>query len=108
MCVFKGILALLHRSRILLNRLIHLRPTHSRSMAPYPKMLSEAAKNAGAWLIGGELSFQLCVAAIEMLNICLGTIPERDADDAEKVYNTATVFDPKGSDPTSLISFALT
>ncbi|EJD05658.1 carbon-nitrogen hydrolase [Fomitiporia mediterranea MF3/22] len=41
------------------------------------QMLSQVAKDADAWLIGG-------------------TIPERDASDAEKVYNTATVYSPKG------------
>ncbi|KII88803.1 hypothetical protein PLICRDRAFT_54626 [Plicaturopsis crispa FD-325 SS-3] len=40
------------------------------------KMLSNAAKEAGIWLIGGS-------------------IPERDASDG-KVYNTCTVYSPKG------------
>lgn len=40
------------------------------------KMLSSAAKEAGVWLIGGS-------------------IPERDASDG-KVYNTCTVYSPKG------------
>jgi len=40
------------------------------------KMLSSAAKETGAWLIGGS-------------------IPERDAVDG-KVYNTCTVYSPKG------------
>ncbi|THH20930.1 hypothetical protein EW146_g499 [Bondarzewia mesenterica] len=40
------------------------------------KMLSEAAKEAGIWLIGGS-------------------IPERDAADG-KLYNTATVYNPQG------------
>lgn len=38
------------------------------------KMLSSVAKETGAWLVGGS-------------------IPERDAD---KVYNTCTVYNPKG------------
>ncbi|KAI0792938.1 carbon-nitrogen hydrolase [Abortiporus biennis] len=40
------------------------------------KTLSETAKEAGVWLLGG-------------------TIPERDDSDG-KVYNTATVYNPKG------------
>ncbi|KZT28635.1 carbon-nitrogen hydrolase [Neolentinus lepideus HHB14362 ss-1] len=41
------------------------------------KVLSEAAKEAGVWLIGGS-------------------IPERDAADSHKLYNTCTVYSPKG------------
>ncbi|THH05534.1 hypothetical protein EW146_g9875, partial [Bondarzewia mesenterica] len=47
-------------------------PVQSESV----KMLSEAAKEAGIWLIGGS-------------------IPERDAADG-KLYNTATVYNPQG------------
>ncbi|TFK55333.1 carbon-nitrogen hydrolase [Heliocybe sulcata] len=41
------------------------------------KVLSEAAKEAGIWLIGGS-------------------IPERDAADSKKLYNTCTVYSPQG------------
>ncbi|KAH7108161.1 carbon-nitrogen hydrolase [Auriculariales sp. MPI-PUGE-AT-0066] len=41
------------------------------------KMLAQAAKEAGVWLIGGS-------------------IPERDAA-TQKLYNTSTVYDPQGS-----------
>jgi predicted amidohydrolase len=41
------------------------------------KMLSSAAKEAGVWLIGGS-------------------IPERDPDNSETLYNTSTVYSPEG------------
>ncbi|TFK53225.1 carbon-nitrogen hydrolase [Heliocybe sulcata] len=41
------------------------------------KMLSGAAKETGIWLIGGS-------------------IPERDASDGSKLYNTCTVYSPQG------------
>ncbi|KAI0060828.1 carbon-nitrogen hydrolase [Artomyces pyxidatus] len=46
------------------------------SVSESVKMLSEAAKEAGVWLLGGS-------------------IPERDASD-DKLYNTATVYSPQG------------
>jgi len=48
----------------------------SESESDSVKMLSSAAKETGAWLIGGS-------------------IPERDNTD-DKVYNTCTVYNPKG------------
>ncbi|ETW85582.1 hypothetical protein HETIRDRAFT_309934 [Heterobasidion irregulare TC 32-1] len=47
-----------------------------KSSSESVRLLSEAAKEAGIWLIGGS-------------------IPERDAEDG-KVYNTATVYNPQG------------
>jgi len=41
------------------------------------RMLSAAAKEVNTWLIGGS-------------------IPERDVDDENKVYNTCTVYNPEG------------
>jgi omega-amidase len=41
------------------------------------RMLSGVAKEVGKWVIGGS-------------------IPERDANDEQKVYNTCTVYSPKG------------
>ncbi|EPQ58508.1 carbon-nitrogen hydrolase [Gloeophyllum trabeum ATCC 11539] len=49
----------------------------SKSESGSVKMLSEAAKEEGVWLIGGS-------------------IPERDATDSKKLYNTCTVYSPKG------------
>jgi len=50
----------------------------SISKSPSVKMLSAMAKETGAWLLGGS-------------------IPERDESDGEKLYNTATVYDPQGN-----------
>lgn len=58
------------------------------------KMLSNAAKEHDVWLIGGKPSQK-----VQGLHIYLrrsGSIPERDAVDSDKLYNTTTVYSPKG------------
>ncbi|KAF8906219.1 carbon-nitrogen hydrolase [Gymnopilus junonius] len=49
----------------------------AKSTSESVKMLSAAAKEVKAWLIGGS-------------------IPERDVEDDDKVYNTCTVYNPEG------------
>ncbi|PPQ67900.1 hypothetical protein CVT26_007100 [Gymnopilus dilepis] len=49
----------------------------SKSTSESVKMLSAAAKEVKTWLIGGS-------------------IPERDAEDDTKIYNTCTVYNPEG------------
>jgi len=51
----------------------------ANSKSPSVKMLSAMAKETGTWLLGGS-------------------IPEReDTPEGEKLYNTATVYDPQGN-----------
>lgn len=53
-------------------------------------MLSEAAREAGAWLIGGEVASTSKITVLTNL----GSIPERTDDG--KLYNTATIYAPDG------------
>jgi omega-amidase len=59
------------------------------------KMLSSAAKEACAWLIGGpSRMFYPSVNPFPHVSF-LGSIPERDVEN-DKLYNTCTVYNPNG------------
>ena len=63
----------------------------SKSDCESVRMLSAAARDTGTWLIGGVVSS--CLSR-QMLNLPPGSIPEKAADG--KLYNTCTVYSPKG------------
>lgn len=59
------------------------------------RMLGAAAKEHSVWLFGGALvrpGVSKC-----SLTAKTGSIPERDPEDAKRLYNTATVFSPAGA-----------
>jgi omega-amidase len=62
------------------------------------KMLSEAAKTEGVWLLGGP--YRDPFPFVRSINItwtyCIGSIPERDPSDG-KLYNTMTAYSPEGA-----------
>lgn len=64
-----------------------------RSESESVKMLSAAAKETGAWLIGGL--FVSAELYCKRLILGLGSIPEREAA-TDHVFNTCTVYDPEG------------
>lgn len=62
------------------------------------KMLSEAAKTEGVWLLGGPSAPLPCPLNLwcNMYLPSAGSIPEKDASDG-KIYNTTTVYSPRGT-----------
>ena len=61
------------------------------------KMLSEAAKTEGVWLLGGPSPLYLVpwISGVTYVPPA-GSIPEKDPADG-KVYNTSTVYSPQGT-----------
>ncbi|KAH9019507.1 carbon-nitrogen hydrolase [Lactarius pseudohatsudake] len=60
------------------------------------KMLSEAAKTEGVWLLGGPSAFSdLSSESWSTYLPSTGSIPEKDPSDGN-VYNTSTVYSPQG------------
>jgi len=61
----------------------------TKSPSETVKMLSSAAKQVNSWVIGGMYVTPNRIS----FDTALGSIPERDAD---KIYNTCTVYNPQG------------
>ncbi|KAH9063694.1 carbon-nitrogen hydrolase [Lactarius deliciosus] len=60
------------------------------------KMLSEAAKTEGVWLLGGQSAFSALSSESRSTYLpSTGSIPEKDPSDGN-VYNTSTVYSPQG------------
>lgn len=65
-----------------------------RSASESVKMLSAAAKEHGVWLFGGA-SHHSYWSPVDPTRRT-GSIPERDAKDEKRLYNTATIYNPAG------------
>jgi omega-amidase len=69
----------------------------SKTESESVRMLSDAAKEHGIWLIGGELCVDRFYAGVAETNVwCAraGSIPELSEDD--KVYNSSPTFNKDG------------